>query len=296
MNAYKDVKQDLVEEIPGVRRRSGWKAPLDVRVAPSKDEAKAWAMEEPSRVALFLNGSLIDGKCEGNSQKDLQHYIWDIFHRRLRKTRDTHPRFRLQVDWTPGHVDIPGNKAADEAAKRAVRTGSFGGPLAVLMRLPFGKSALVLTYLRLLQKTAKKQFAKSPRYERINDIDPSTPSNKFRKLTAPLPRKHAALLFQLRSQYVPLAKHLHRLKKLPSATCPCCEEADETVEHFLHYCPAHRAARVALRSANRLARYTKHLLSDPALFPDVFAFIQRTGRFHAVYGDFKEVEHPNDDT
>ncbi|KAJ7704558.1 hypothetical protein B0H17DRAFT_1224699, partial [Mycena rosella] len=64
------------------------------------------------------------------------------------------------------------------------------------------------------------------------------PSNKFRKLTAPLLRKHSAVLFQLRSQHAPLAKHLHRLNKLPSPTCPCCGVADETVDHFLHFCPA----------------------------------------------------------
>ncbi|KAJ7635830.1 hypothetical protein DFH06DRAFT_933409, partial [Mycena polygramma] len=51
-------------------------------------------------------------------------YIWDIFHRRFRLARKEHPGLRLRVDWTPGHVDIPGNEAADEAAKRAAREGS----------------------------------------------------------------------------------------------------------------------------------------------------------------------------
>ncbi|KAJ7107074.1 hypothetical protein C8R44DRAFT_637739 [Mycena epipterygia] len=46
------------------------------------------------------------------------HYICNTFHRRLCKARETHNYFRLHVDWTPGHIDIPGNEAADEAAKQ----------------------------------------------------------------------------------------------------------------------------------------------------------------------------------
>ncbi|KAJ7105070.1 hypothetical protein C8R43DRAFT_906788 [Mycena crocata] len=54
-------------------------------------------------------------------------YIWDIYHRRRRKALEEHPGAKLQVVWTPGHVDIPGNEAADEAAKRAAQDGDFGG-------------------------------------------------------------------------------------------------------------------------------------------------------------------------
>ncbi|KAJ6483777.1 hypothetical protein C8R47DRAFT_925726, partial [Mycena vitilis] len=166
-------------------------------------------------------------------------YIWDIFHRRFRLARKEHPLFQLRIEWTPGHVEIPGNEAADEAAKRAAREGSFGGTLAVLKRLPFSKSALALTHSRLLQKATAKQFTRSPRYARIRDIaiSESMPSTKFRKLTKSLPRKHASLLFQLRSRHAPLARHLHRLTKAPSPNCPCCGLHDETVDHFLHFCP-----------------------------------------------------------
>ncbi|KAJ6468907.1 hypothetical protein C8R45DRAFT_837644 [Mycena sanguinolenta] len=111
------------------------------------------------------------------------------------------------------------------------------------------------------------------------------PSSKFRKLTKPIPRKHASLLFQLRSHHAPLAKHLFRLNKSPSPTCPCCELCEETVDHYLHFCSAHDDTRRQLRAANRLAAYSKNLLTDPKLLPDLFVYVQRTGRLHSVFGD-----------
>jgi hypothetical protein len=62
MTAYKDVRQGRVEVIRAVRRKAGWKAPVRVRIASSKEEAKEWAEAEPSRVRLFSDGSLIEGK------------------------------------------------------------------------------------------------------------------------------------------------------------------------------------------------------------------------------------------
>jgi hypothetical protein len=90
-------------------------------------------------------------------------YIWDIFHRRLTATRQKHPNMRLRVDWTPGHVDIPGNEAADVAAKRAAQSGSFGGTPKVLKKLPYSRSALALAHTRLLKSAAEKNWKRSNR-------------------------------------------------------------------------------------------------------------------------------------
>jgi ribonuclease HI len=205
----------------------------------------------------------------------------------------SHPNMCLRVDWTPRHVDIPGNEAADVAAKRAVQSGSFGVTPKVLKRLSYSRSVLVLTHTQLLKSAAEKNWKQSNRYARIKAIDDSMPSSKFRKLTSTLPRKHVSLLFQLRSQHAPLAKH-HRLKKSPSPDCPCCSSHEETVEHYLHFCPTHDAARRQLQATNCLVAHSKSLLTDPDLLPDLFLFIQHSGRFHSVFGDFQPLERPKD--
>ncbi|KAJ7850125.1 hypothetical protein B0H13DRAFT_2360836 [Mycena leptocephala] len=46
--------------------------------------------------------------------------------------------------------------------------------------------------------------------------------------------------------------------------------------------------------ADVLASFSKSLLTDPNLLPDLFLYIQRTGRFHSIFGDFKQLEHLKD--
>ena len=52
------------------------------------------------------------------------HYIWDIFHQRVRMLYNKHKGLDLLVRWTPGHTGIAENKKADEEAKKAAREGS----------------------------------------------------------------------------------------------------------------------------------------------------------------------------
>jgi len=51
----------------------------------------------------------------------------------------------------------------------------------------------------------------------------------------------AALLMQLRSGHILLQKHLHRIGKAGSATCPACLSDDKSIHHYLLMCPAYAA-------------------------------------------------------
>ena len=112
------------------------------------------------------------------------------------------------------------------------------------------------------------------------DNRPYSPSNKFLKLTTQLPRKLTSILTQLRTGHAPLAKHLHRIKKIDSPLCPACLQDPESVQHFMLHCTAHQEARQKLQhnTGGRDVNLPK-LFTTAKSLPALFRFIAETGRF-----------------
>ena len=52
-----------------------------------------------------------------------------------------------------------------------------------------------------------------------------------------LDRKDQSTIFRLRTQHIPLNKHLNRIGAIAETACPLCNHPEETVEHHLFYCP-----------------------------------------------------------
>ncbi|KAH9855697.1 hypothetical protein C2E23DRAFT_723987 [Lenzites betulinus] len=120
------------------------------------------------------------------------------------------------------------------------------------------------------------------------------PSAKYGDLVAPLPRRHANLLLQFRTNHVPLQAYLARIGKAATPTCPTCHTAPETVHHFLLACPTyalHRAVHYApLGFSGRTL--TTLLNSEDALRP-LFNYVNATGRLRAVAG---ALDYPDSDS
>jgi len=113
------------------------------------------------------------------------------------------------------------------------------------------------------------------------------PSCHFRQLTDHLPRKHASILIQLRTGYVPLQQYLHTIGKSESALCLACGGQEETVRHFLLVCPAYDIHQHHLQQMIGIAGTRMDvLLNDAKAFPALFRSLHDSERFLDTYGNF----------
>jgi hypothetical protein len=118
----------------------------------------------------------------------------------------------------------------------------------------------------------------------MHKIDGTTPSKSFLKAisNADITRSVASIITQLRLAHVPLNSYLKRFKRTDSARCPACGADDETISHYLLYCPSYAYERWTLaRKAKkkRKAMTLGTLLGDPSLIAPLAKFIDATHRF-----------------
>ena len=135
--------------------------------------------------------------------------------------------------------------------KKAERDGSSPQdwlPKSCRGCIPKSKSTVIQRQRGVSKSKAAEALRRSPRYQRLCEMDPSMPSTKFCKDMTGLPRGRASLLIQLRTGHVLLARHLHRIGKAESPICPACRAHNETVHHYLLVCPALASLRKAMES------------------------------------------------
>ena len=199
----------------------------------------------------------------------------------------------LFIRWTPGHCNIKGNEAADEAARKATEGDTTPeGELPKHLRgtMPQSKSARRQAFHAKLKKMAASLWKRSPRHQRTNQIVPDLPCSSYFKSIALLPRKHTSIITQLITGHVPLYKHLYRINKVDSPTCPACHEHDEMVTHFLLHCPAHQAARRRMMDeVPEDKRNLTGLLATHANRKHLLNFVARTTRLRSVFGSIAEL-------
>jgi ribonuclease HI len=222
------------------------------------------------------------------------HYILDEFHRQQQELADLHGNMAMTVRWTPGHRNVTGNEAADDAARRAAGGDVTGNNhLPELLRtepLPYSKSALRQAFHAKIKRMAAELWRRSPRYQRTNQIVSDLPRTSYFKSIARLPQKQTSIITQLITGHSPLNKHLHRVGKADTPICPSCHEHEETVLHFILHCPAHQAIRrLMLDQVPYDDQNLAGLLSTHSNRKHLLNFVARTTRFRSVFGHIPEL-------
>ena len=228
---------------------------------------------------------------------NLGHYLLDILHAKLDRCKKRFRNLSVTIRWIPSHLDIEGNEEADRQAKRAAK-GDADSPLNRLplefrKGLPDSKSAILQVMTKTLKSSTAQHLQKAPQWRKLCHVDPSMPSKRYRMIADSLPRKNASLLIQLRTGHAPLNQHLFNMKLADTPICPACQDAHETVHHYLLSCPVYKQHRQHLfYTLNRGSRSLTTLLSHPKAIEHLFKFITKTGRFKSTLGDLNLLDEP----
>jgi ribonuclease HI len=212
---------------------------------------------------------------------------------RIRKTRNS-ASYSLKLRWTVGHVGIKGNEEVDDKAKKAAegKTSNKKDLPPLLCKQPkHNKSALKQQKSSQLKMHWSHEWKASPRFNKINALDPSFPSNKFIKLISDdrLSRMDTSHICQLRMGHIPLNIYLERIGRAGSARCPACGYHKEDARHFVLDCPSYAHERWAmLRHCKKRNPSLKNLLNEKRMLIPVANFIQATGRFGQGEGQGQE--------
>lgn len=251
----------------------------------------AWLVKTEHRVVVLAsvaldNTSSIDASKLSTPRPG--HYLTDIFVDSAREAKAAQPRLDLTLRWVPGHLGVDGNEQADDEAKEAAHGRSSAPrllPPALQKTLPISAAKAKQLHLTKLKARARDDWHTSRRGVKLKVMCGQLHSPRYGKLVAPLSRRQAAVLIQLRTGHAPLAAHLHRINRADTPTCPSCGDAQETVLHLLVQCPRYAVERA--RHLGRLGRNSQKLeflLNAKAALEPLFKFLTATRRFHTTFG------------
>lgn len=187
--------------------------------------------------------------------------------------RRKNKKMNITFSWCPGHEDVERNEEADELAKAAAAgdtTHPKEIPIGIRNGIKVNASAIKRAYKEETKKRTRRAWKESPYANRIKDIDQRLighQTDAYMKGIKGLQRRKVSILTQLRTGHAPLNKFLRKIGKSETETCPACNNAPETVKHFLIDCPTWEEYRKPLERINsRKCKEVRHLQSLTCLW------------------------------
>ncbi|KAF9032387.1 hypothetical protein BJ165DRAFT_1357993 [Panaeolus papilionaceus] len=154
-------------------------------------------------------------------------------------------------------------------------------PRCLRNTLPTSKSALKQEAKKVLSQQSNDLWVKSPRSLKYEGIEDDFKFSNFHSLANKLNRFQLSQLVRIRTRHYPLNAYLYKRKLAPSDLCNKCNTgAKETLNHFIHDCPAYRRQRRRMHEKIKEAKGdTSKILASEEYTWAMLTYIQETGRF-----------------
>jgi ribonuclease HI len=212
-------------------------------------------------------------KAEGRSGA----YILEEIARQVQQLQDMGQT--VTVRWIPAHVGIPGNEAADRAAKEATgwrADGSRGPPAEAPPKL-FPLKSTLRRWCKTQTEEAWSAKWKIETKGRATYRHTPRPTKKVLQLHKGLTKRKSALLVQLRTEKIGFNDFLFN-RRVPGITSPRCEcgERRQTVAHVLLRCRTHKDLRNQVFGNLPGRNNLRAILSKPQLATKAIEFVEQT--------------------
>ena len=177
---------------------------------------------------------------------------------------------KVSLVWVPGHSGIEGNEIADQLAREASQTRTFGPePM-----LPVSQQACKTALRDWCQNKTLASWLAHPACRQAKELI-GRPKARNSRVLLKLPRKQLRLVVGVLTGHCTLNRHLHIMGIADDPTCRLCGEGDETSRHFLGEC----AALAALRQSTLGQAFLKHTDIQKLTTEQIRGFVRSSQRF-----------------